>query len=749
MNTLLHKCAKSRSCYARTLALGASLLATAAANAQVTPDMPQTGDGSTAGATDSGVIVVTANKREQDLFDVPTSVSSVNSEDLISGGIHELRDLAREVPSLSFFSRGAAGSNLIILRGLSSGASTISPTVGFYVNDTPFGFSIPVGGGSSILQPDLDPSDMERVEILRGPQGTLYGASTLGGLIKYVTRDPDPTDLSGSVTLTGLSVAHGDFGYSARASANIPLVEDRLALRISGFDRLDPGYIDNARTGESDVNRVDAYGGRISLGFYPTDDLSVTLGALYQKNDNRSLGVVHIDPVTLESLDGGFTQRYNFNVPFNSEYFLTDARVQVESGDYTLTSSTSFGHAELDIVFDFTGLLPPMFQGSDIISGPQNLRYQKITQELRLDSPADRFLEWTVGLFFSNEDVRTRTSVEGTLLDGSPGPTPILSLSGTDADYREIAAFANATFNLTDELSLTAGYRLTENKITDVIRNSGLFAGTALDDPTIQNGNQKDRISNYLLALNYRYSPDGTVYARVASGYRPGGPIEPPPLLQPGQTIPSEFLPDSVWNYEIGARNILFDGAVRTDLSLFYINWDDIQLPFLVNGIRVLSNGGSARSRGFEFTVNVEPTEGFDISLVGSFTDAELTSDAPLVFGSDGDSLPYVPKWNLTASADYETQVAEGLDFGIGGTLHYQSGIDTALSPGDASFIALDDFVSADVRAHLAWEDVELFGYIRNVFNERAFISGNRSGGLSGGTPLQPRSIGLGVRANF
>lgn len=695
-------------------------------------------------------IVVTANKREQSIYDVASSLTSIGVSAIEARGISDLRGLVQEVPGLSFFSRGNAGANLIILRGLSSGSSTISPTVGFYVNDTPFGFSIPVGGGSSLLQPDLDPSDIERVEVLRGPQGTLYGASTLGGLIKYVTKKPDPSQPGGSVQLTGVSVAHGGFGHAARGAVNLPVVTNRIALRLSAFSRLDPGFIDNVRTGQHNVNRVHAYGGRASLGLYPNDDLSIVLSGLYQKNDNRALGVVNLARPSLAPMAGDLTQLYYINTTFDSAYRLADVQIEWQAGDYVISSSTSFGRAELLAKFDFTGLFPAEYLGATYYVGPQDLRYEKFSQELRLASPAERPFEWVAGFYYTTEDVRTRTSVDGYTADGQPAPlVPTVSRSATDADYREIAGFANLTYNFTPQLSLTGGVRLAHSKITDEIRTGGALSGVPLDEPIIQNGRQSDKVTTYLAALNWRYADRGSLFLRAASGYRPGGPIEPPPVLAPGQTIPTEFFADTVWNFEVGNRSTLLDGLLTAQVSAFYIRWTDIQLPFLVNGIRVLSNGGRARSQGFEFETRLNPTKGLDLALLGSYTDAELTSPAPLVFGRTGDRLPYVPRWNITASADYEHPVSSSVTAKLGGTFHYQSGINTALSPLDSTFIAFGGFSTVDLRASLSWGRFELTGFMRNLFDKRAYVSGGTSGGLPAGIPIQPRTIGLGIRASF
>lgn len=695
-------------------------------------------------------VVVTANKREQSIYDVASSVTAVDTKALQDQGVSGLMGMAELVPGLSFFSRGAAGSNQVILRGLTSGSQQTSPTVGFYVNDTPFGFSIPVGGGSSILQPDLDPFDLDHIEILRGPQGTLYGASTLGGLIKYVTKTPDAHAFSGAAQLGGVAVDHGGQGTTARLALNLPISEGKVGLRISGFDRIDPGYVDNTRTGGEDVNRVKAYGGRAALGFYPTDDVSIVLSGLIQKTFTRAFGTVTGNPVTLAPTAGDFTQQYFIDQGADTDYRLADAEVNWKLGDYTLVSSTSASKVDLALTFDFTNLLPANFLGATYYTGPQDLQYKKFAQEVRLVSPTGGAFEWIAGLYYTKEKARTATSVGGFTASGGPGPlVPVISVASTSADYEEKAAFGNLTYNIAPRLALTVGARLASNEVDDRVLAAGLLSGVALNAPTVQLGHQKETVATYLATLNWRYGPESSVYLRAASGYRPGGPVEPP-LVNPGHVVvPTEFDSDSVWNYEAGGRSVWFDGRLRADYSVFYVKWSDIQLPFLVNGFRVLSNGGGARSRGVEFDTRWKATEEVTLGLAGAYTDAELTEPAPLVFGRKGDRLPFVPRWSTSAHVDLDHPMSDRLRLKAGATWHYESGRHSALSPLDTSYAALKDFSTVDVRAGLDWDRYEVNAYVRNLFDERAYVSGGITGGRSNLVPLQPRTVGVTVGATF
>jgi len=730
------------------LCLGAAVLGLLPACAQAA-DAPAS---ATAPGGAVSEVVVTANKREQSVLDVAGSVTAVNTRLMQDQGVHDLMGLAELTPGLSFFSRGSgAGSNQVILRGLTSGSQQTSPTVGFYVNDTALGFSIPVGGGSSILQPDLDPFDLDHIEILKGPQGTLYGASTLGGLIKYVTKAPDAHAFSGAAEIGAVAVDHGGEGTSERLALNLPLVDGKVGLRLSGFDRIDPGFIDNTRTGGHDVNRTNAYGGRAALGFYPTDDLSIVLSGMIQKADTRAFGAVTGDPVTLRPTAGDFTQQYFIDQAASTDYQLADAEVNWKfGGGYTLVSSTSASKVDLSLIFDFTNLLPPGFLGSTYTTGPQHLGYKKFAQEIRVVSPSGGALEWIAGLYYTKEDVATATSVSDYTANGGPGPIiPLLSLASTTAHYEEKAAFGNLTWNATETLAITGGVRLASNETNDRVLAAGALSGTALNAPNIQIGHQKEDVATYLVTANWRYAPDSSLYARAASGYRPGGPVEPP-LVNPGNVVvPKQFNSDSVWNYEIGGHSAWADARLQADYSIFYVDWRDIQLPFLVNGFRVLSNGGGARSQGVEFDTRWRATEAMTLGLAGAYTDATLTSPAPLVFGNTGDRLPFVPRWSLSAHAEYEHPLTDDLILKLGAVYHYQSGVNSALSRADSSFAALKGFSTVDIRGGLVRGRYALDAYVRNLFDETAYISGGDTGGRSNLIPLQPRTVGVSLRATF
>ncbi|MGN6092669.1 MAG: TonB-dependent receptor, partial [Luteibacter jiangsuensis] len=294
--------------------------------------------------TDLTTVTVTANKRSERVLDVPMAVSALNGGQLDRESAQSFADYATRVPGLNTVTQGP-GQTQLTLRGITSGSNTPNATVGTYIDDTPFGSSTVYAAGS-ILTPDIDPDDVDRIEVLRGPQGTLYGSNTLGGLVKFVTTPPDSTRFAGRVQIGGSSVSHGGDGFDTHAMVNLPLVRDELALRVNAYARHDPGYIDNVADGKKDTNDAKVRGGRAQLLWTPSSKVSVRLAALAQNLDGDALANagVQIDPVSLRPIYGDLRQSQAIGTgKFGVRYRLYSADVSADFGWATLVSSTSYG----------------------------------------------------------------------------------------------------------------------------------------------------------------------------------------------------------------------------------------------------------------------------------------------------------------------------------------------------------------------------------------------------------------------
>jgi outer membrane receptor protein involved in Fe transport len=462
--------------------LGSSLIAICANSAAFAADAVTSDNG---GVTNIETVVVTANKRAQSVLDVAGAVDVISPQALQDQGLNSMTDWAKLVPGMSFFGRGNTGFNQVILRGITSGSQQISPTVGFYVNDAPYSFSIPFGGFSSLLQPDLDPFDLEQIEVLKGPQGTLYGASTLGGLIKYITKQPTTDSFGVTVQVGASSIDGGGMGYSTRAAINIPLSDD-LALRVSGFARLDPGYVDNIATNSKNANSNDTKGLRATLAYTPTDNFKIVVNGLVQDSNVAALGSNDLNLTTLAPLFGPYEQSRFVNEDWSTHYRLVDATASWALSDFTIASTTSYGLIHSKALFDFTPALPPGFLGGNGFTGPQHGNYDKFSEELRATSSGEGPWSWIVGGFYTKEDADAGSTIQGFLAPGVHFAE--LSLSESRGHYQEYAFFGNLTYTIANQLDLTGGLRWSHNDEDTNIQQSGPLSGTPIGVPIVQTG---------------------------------------------------------------------------------------------------------------------------------------------------------------------------------------------------------------------------------------------------------------------
>ena len=743
--------------------VAAAALFTTVAAAQTAPppagqSATATGDGSAQSAVQVGEVLVTAQKRSERLLSVAAPVTALSASDLTRNAAVKLEDYAAKVPGLNLIS-DREGETQIVLRGVTTG-SPVSSTVATYVDDTPYGSSTSSALGGE-LTPDLDPSDLQRVEVLRGPQGTLYGASALGGLVKFVTTPPNLTDYAGRFEVDGSSVAHGGQGYGVRGMLNIPLVTDSVALRVSAYDRQDPGYIDDPQLGRRDVNGAEVDGGRVSLLWTPLPALSVRLTAMAQdlKSQATSDEDVNVEGSTFTPVAGDLQQVRYTSEPLHIRYRLYSGAVNDDFGWANLTSITSYSTMhEMAVVDETTTFGPIVTQLTGIpdfgTSTGSNLRQDKLTEEVRLASPTSGKLEWQGGFFFTHENsTRDEPTFNFDTVTGIP-PLPDNSLffANLVSHYTEYAVFGDVTYHFTSKFDLLAGLRYSRNNQTFALAETGLFVG----GPSNQAGVSADDSVTYLVTPRYKFDDNNMIYARIASGYRPGGPNAPTPSdIAAG--VPLAYRPDTLTNYEIGYKASLLQHKLTLDLSAFYIDWQNIQIETDFNGITSNGNGGTARSDGFEASAVFSPMPGLTVSGNAAYTDAQLTEDAPGVNGRNGDELPNVPRWAANVSVDYDFPLTGGINAFVGGSIRYlgdrASGFVTG-SPADYVRPTLPAYATVDLRAGVTHQRVTVQLYLKNVGDERG-LNNITSLALSGysnpftASVIQPRTVGLSISAGF
>ncbi len=707
-------------------------------------------------------IVVTAQKRSQTLIDVPQSVSVVSGATLEQQGATNFADYLKNVPSLQLV-QGTPGQGRLVLRGINTGG--VASTVAVYVDETPFGSSTGLANGSE-LAGDFDSFDIARIEVLRGPQGTLYGASSLGGLLKFVTNAPSTAGFEAKA-LGGVEFTDGgDASYRGAAMVNVPLGET-LAFRASGSYRKQGGYIDSIGTAGSNVrnniNDFENYGGRASLLWKPDANLGVRLSALFQNLYVDAPGIVEADPATLKPLYGRLTQSEYLPTFSDVKYRLYNGTVDYDFGGVTLTSATSYGQQLQSFRADYTANLSAAL-GGPYVYFDQLTENRKWTQELRLASNGGDFIEWLVGGYYTHEKARILQNLK-TAAPGTPGElTPIdlpfeLALFNLDSRYEEIAGFANATLHLSPWFDIDLGGRYSHNSQRAEQTTDGILLGTALIDGL----RSSDNVFTWSVAPKVIFGERASLYARVAKGYRPGGPNVIPIGSPPG--TPTTYEPDTVTSYEIGFKGDTVDRTASIEASLYHIDWKNIQLAAVVNGFGVNVNGASAKVDGAEIVATLRPTVGLTTSISFAYNDARLSGDTdPVAVGAvKGDRLPFTPEYAVNANADYEWDIGSNLIASLGASVRSISrqsgGFDPAYLATFARFPRIKAYEVIDLRAGLDFGRFALNAYANNLTNSGGITSTqallgvaglprNANGALGTGV-VRPRTIGVNATIAF
>ncbi|QBB70752.1 hypothetical protein ELE36_10500 [Pseudolysobacter antarcticus] len=586
----------------------------------VTKKIPAAEDSSANKAVNLETIVVTANKRAQNIRDVASGISVVGEQQIERSNATQLSDYADYVPGFQVTSDGTPGQTRVSMRGiavLSSGS-----TVGTYLDETPVGSSGLYQAATNFAL-DLLPYDIARVEVLRGPQGTLYGAGAMGGLLKYVTIPPDLETYSLRVGGGVSDVTSGDSGNDFRFGANLPLVKDQLALRV-GYARNNlPGYIDDTVHGNQNVNSGSQTSGRVSL-LWQGDAVSVQLGAMRQtiKSDNNA--TVALDPVTMRPIGGDLSNLVSVNEPFSKSIDYYSGTVNWDLGWSDFVSATGYSDTHTKRRQDTTvaygnfadlalGLPAP---GSSYFDTGLNLT--KFSQEFRLASKSDVRFEWLVGTFYTHEKGNQNQAIFLNQLDGSPLADPYGAMFGTlaslelPATYKETAIFANGTYKFTDQFKLGTGVRYAKNDQQFSQNNIAGALVTVGQEP----GSSSEGVFTWSLTPQFELSEHAMVYGKVATGYQPGGPN----VAFPG--LPSKVDSSTLTSYELGTKGLFVDKTVQIDLAAFHIDWKNIQVPASFGGKSGLVNGGKATSDGAELASVYRPNSSFELGFNAAYTKA-------------------------------------------------------------------------------------------------------------------------------
>jgi iron complex outermembrane recepter protein len=684
-------------------------------------------------------VIVTAQKREERLQDVPVSIATVSGESLVKSNLLRLQDYYVKLPGLSY-QTSSYGGNVLAVRGLVT-SNLGAPTVGVIVDDAPYP---PVTGG---VAPEIDPGELARVELLRGPQGTLYGSSSIGGLLKFVTRDPSTDEFSGRVQ-TGLSTVAegGSLGYQVRGSVNLPISETWV-VTASGYTRRDPGVIDNVRTGQNDVDTVDVYGGRVAALWRPSDDLSLKLSATLQ---DRSADGLNANGSLTGPQPGRFEQnRVPGTEAYDKSFQLYSATLNADLGRAELTSLTAYFLRKDTTSLDGTYLYSPSVQNFFPGLSSANLMNlydtEQFTQELRLSIPVGERIDWLVGAFYTHGEGDNYQRIWA-VNSASGERVGLLRQNAIPSASDERALFTNVTFRFNDRFDVQIGGRQSRTRSHVTLTQTG--AQVIGSTPTTY---QEGNAFTYLFTPRFKLSPDMMIYARLASGFRPGGSN-----TNSGDTtsIPRDIKPDKTKNYELGFKSSLFDRAVTFDAALYYIEWVDIQLGLThpTSFQTYTGNVGRASSQGVELSVQSRPWTGFTLAASASWNEAELAEDFPSTSslrGRSGDRLPFGAKYSGTLSAEQSFLLGAETTGNVGAAISY-IGDRLGGFTGTGIRVAFPSYTQIDLTAGVERKDWSAALAVNNLTNRHGLLYGG-----PGSVPpygfiyTYPRLISLSVTKNF
>ncbi|WP_404478550.1 TonB-dependent receptor [Novosphingobium sp. BL-52-GroH] len=727
---------------ASLLIVGAGLLLTSAAHGSE-------GEAADAAGPTGSDIVVTSLRRDSTLQDAPAAITALGAQDLVRKGVADFHDYYRSVPSLQITDNPVSpGASRISLRGIWAAGES---TVGLYYGDTPV--TGPAGSTADAGQqmPNLNLFDVGRVEVLRGPQGTLYGSGSVGGTIRVLFVQPDATKFGGHVEAEGSATHGGDASGYLRGALNIPLVENTLALRVVGGVQEIGGYVDNVAVGRKNANSGSVSGGRAILAWTPSPNFSLTGTAVYQESqqDSNSAWYQRLGSKAYRT-DGAllvpyedkfklFSATANWTLPFGkltatSSWYKWDIvrNVDVTAGFQTVASLGLFCQAYSASVTPCTPAQQANYRTYINNSLPaafhQPLGLETQTHELRLASPGGGVVDWTVGLFYEKRDdyIDSYTSVGDSATGELIDPRVVYNGYSTgETNLKQFSQFAEVSVRPIEKLTLTGGlrhYDYEKRSSGQVLESNyvyGSFAGPATGVKTADNG----WVGKVNLAYEFSRSVMG--YVQWAQGFRPGGVNR-----ISATNLPSSLLvygSDAVDSYEGGLKASFGGGRYTFNGAVFQIDWVDIQSTLnWPPAFRIVANAGQARIRGLELEGTARPFPGFTLEGGLSYIpEAKLTrgqADGAAVTptaqtGIKGDRLPYTARFNGTAAVQYDWRLNDRLGAFARADIAYRGGVANEFRPTYNVYERLPAFTEVNVRVGVETEGWGLHLFVKNLTN--------------------------------
>ncbi|MEZ0574755.1 TonB-dependent receptor [Halodesulfovibrio aestuarii] len=664
-------------------------------------------------------VVVTAEKRSENVQEIPSSISVISDMQMTDSGITDIEELSSLTPNLFISNWGSRSNSFIFIRGI--GAVNNDPAVGYYVDDVSY-----MNSGAF----DSNLYDIERIEVLRGPQGTLYGRNSLGGVINIVTKEPD------NETHAGLTQRFGNYNlYETELYVRKPIINDKLFLGLSGNYQKHDGYSHNDYLDE-DGDNLKSLNGRAHLRWMPSQDLDVILTVDGERIDDGAYPITRLSQVKNDP------HRYSHDTSGSDERdsFGTSLRTKYDAEALTITSITSYRHYD-DRVYNDQDFMPiPM------MTSKQNLHDSQVTQEFRFASPKDNGnWKWLGGLygFYHERD-------DNLILDFAPGvmlPTVGVT-SDTDSivDTMGTAVFGQATYTLFDKLDLTAGLRLDyERSAIDYENKLNGMQATKFDDSV----NNNSLLPKFQIA--YHLTDDVMTYATISRGYRSGG-FNTAFLKTSDRT----FDPEYSWNYELGAKTSWFNNRVNFNAAAFYITIEDQQVTTtLPNANTVIRNAGKSHNMGFELEGNAILFEGLTAEANFGYTYAEFTKYKDGSTDYKDNQAPFVPRYTYLGALQYRRPLIKEFNY-----LWNTGSLDLfarAEVQGTGPFywdvannLKQDPYEIFNFRVGFETEYFDIIAWCRNAFDKKyAKIAFDSGAGYALGQAGDPQTFGLTLRARF
>lgn len=671
-------------------------------------------------------VLVTANKRLENLREVSGSVTAITGREMDRLGAQSFADYLTRVPGVQF-NAAVPGLSYITIRGVSTTTSTDTgqAAAGIYINDIPL-----TDPFNSAGVPDVDTFDVDRVEVLRGPQATLFGSATLGGAVNYIAARARPDELSGRLESSVSNTSHAsDPGYTAKGMLNVPLIQDQLAVRLVGTYRDLPGYLDNIGVGRDHSNHMAESGGRVSVEWQPTERVRVSGLSLYSqvRNDDAFAALPAL---------GELVRNTALLEPFKSEILINSLSANVELGFATLSASAAHSHKNYHNTSDYTASFGPVFGGlAPPIPLIANRSSSGSTFEVRLTSPSQQQLEWLAGLS------RSKTQMALPLYSGFPGAAGVIQTLFGDSqgpgfgaaaapndqfiqyrlrvDGTETAAFGEATYHLTDTWRVTAGGRAFRTQIDNTTTQSGLFNffSTGSLSSSAAAASKQNGFSPKV-SVTYEPHADSLYYVLFSRGFRFGGPNAIPQTAQ--YPSPGSFGSDSLSNFEIGTRQSFLDHRLSLDATVYYIDWHNIQVGLLRgDNLAYADNLGRARNTGLDLATTWLVTNQFNVQFTAGYLDAKLRDDVPGAGFRKGDTLPGASKWRLATTLQYQWESAHRPSLLL--SHRYLSAAVSELGDGAPR---QGDYNLVDLRGRLTFGSWMVEGYVENLGDVRGVTVG-------------------------